>query len=224
MHLLVTRPEPAASATAARLHVAGHTTTLAPLLGLEPVAWTPPATPPTALMLTSAAAARLANPPAEWHDIPVFTVGTATRAAAEATGFTRLHPPAATVQTLIDSAAAAGITHLHHLAGTDRTPIRLPQTLEITTIITYTAPLLPLHAPPKADWILLYSPRTAAHFAAECDRLGHSRAKIAIAGLSANTIAAAGPGWRTTATALTPDEDALFAAIGILCQTARNDR
>ncbi|WP_431304379.1 uroporphyrinogen-III synthase [Sediminicoccus sp. BL-A-41-H5] len=80
--VLVTRPEPGAAETAARLTVLGFTPILAPALLLTPRPLAPPARA-QALLLTSRAGARALTP---WA-IPVLAVGTATADAARASGF-----------------------------------------------------------------------------------------------------------------------------------------
>jgi hypothetical protein len=47
--------------------------------------------------------------------------------------------------------------------------------------------------------------------------LGAARGALGVAAISAATLAAAGMGWRATAVAAAPTEDALLAAIGISC-------
>jgi uroporphyrinogen-III synthase len=94
----------------------------------------------------------------------------------------------------------------------------VPAGLAVTICTVYRARLHPLPALPAVDWVLLYSQRSAAHFAGEVDRLLAARRDIAIAAISAATLAAAGPGWRTAAVAAHPDEDGLLAATGISCQ------
>lgn len=219
MHLLVTRPLPGGEATAARLAESGHAAVLAPLMAAEPLAWQPPAASPQAIMLTSAFAARLAAADA-WHGLPVYVVGAATAMAARLAGFADIRDGGGTAQALLDTVAAAGITALLHLAGEDRTPVVIPAGLRVDTRTVYRARLLPLAAVPAVDWVLLYSARTAGHFAAECDRLGVDRATIALAALSVGIIAAAGSGWRATRAASAPSEAALLAAIGATCHKA----
>jgi uroporphyrinogen-III synthase len=80
--VLVTRPEPGAAETAARLAALGFTPVLAPALLLAPRPLAPPARA-QALLLTSRAAARALSP---WP-IPVLAVGAATAEAARAAGF-----------------------------------------------------------------------------------------------------------------------------------------
>lgn len=223
MKLLVTRPLPGGETTTTRLRGLGHDVTLAPLMATDAIAWRPPDSPPVAIMLTSAFAARLAGPAAAaLHALPLFAVGATTARAAAAAGFTDVRDGGGTAQALLDSVAAQGFPAILHLAGEDRTPVVVPAGLKVETRTVYRARLLPLAILPEIDWVLLYSPRSAAHFAGECDRLGHPRHTLAIAAISAATLAAAGPGWRATLTAEQPDEDALLAAIAATCQKAAN--
>lgn len=215
MRILVTRPDPGGGATAARLRALGHEVTLHPLLGFEAVAWTPPDTLPEAVVLTSAAAARLAGVvPAALRGVPAHAVGAATAAAARAAGFADVRVGNGGVQALLDAMAAAGTRQVLHLAGEDRTPVAVPAGMELVIRTVYRACLLPLPALPEVDWVLLFSARTAAQFAAEVDRLGGDRASLAIAAISPAALAAAGAGWRRAVAAVTPDEDALLAVIG----------
>lgn len=216
MRLLVTRPLPAGAATAERLQALGHRVTLAPLMATEAMAWTLPDPLPEAVMLTSAFAARLANNAAV-HHLPAFAVGGATERAAQEAGFADVRDGGGTAQALLDGAAAAGITSLLHLAGADLTPVVAPAGLQVVNRTVYRARLMPLASLPAIDWVLLYSPRSAAHFAAEADRLGAAREALGVAAISAAALDAAGTGWRATAVASAPIEDALLAAIGISC-------
>jgi uroporphyrinogen-III synthase len=182
----------------------------------EAVAWDMPRPAPDAVMLTSAFAARLAGPGPP-HHLPVFAVGSATARAARDAGFADVREGGGTVQATLDTVAAAGFASLLHLAGEDRTPVVVPAGLAVTTRNVYRARLVPLVALPAVDWVLLYSPRSAAHFAAEVRRLSADVGRIGVAAISAATLAAAGPGWRATAVASEPNEDALLAAIGVSC-------
>ena len=219
MRILVTRPEPGGAATAARLRALGHDALLTPLLAFEALPWTPPETPPQAVMVTSAAAVRLAGPAAAaFHALPVYAVGAATAAAARTAGFADVRGGEAGVQALVETMAGDGVTSALHLAGEDRTPVTLPAGLALTVVTVYRAALQPLAALPPVDWVLLYSARTAAHFAAEAGRLGAARGELAVAAISPAVLAAAGPGWGRAVAAATPDEDALLAAIGVTWQ------
>ena len=204
--------------TAARLRALGHDVAIAPLMATEAVAWQPPEVAPEALLITSAAAARLAGDAAQaWRGLPCFCVGTSSAKAARAAGFADVRAGPGSVQPLVTEIAGAGITRLLHLAGEDRTAFTVPAGLRIMTRIVYRARLLPLVVAGAVDVALLYSARTARHFAGECDRLGLARGSIGLVAMSAVVAEAAGPGWAHVATAQTPDEDALLAAIAEVC-------
>lgn len=216
MHLLLTRPN--ASSTAAALQARGHTVTVAPLMAFETLDWDAEA--PKVIMLTSPQAAQAGARGAAWQ-VPVYAVGSATEAAARSAGYADVRDGGGTAQALVDRIAADGIAQVLHLAGADRTPIDVPDGLTIDVVVVYRARLLPLAAMPAVDAVLLYSARSAAHFAAEVDRLGVARAGVAVFALSPVIAAAAGPGWREMTTAAAPNEASMLAAIDAACQKAR---
>jgi uroporphyrinogen-III synthase len=219
LRILVTRPQPGGAATVARLQALGHEALLTPLLEMQATAWEAPEAASQAVMLTSAAAARLAgDAAAAFHGLPAFAVGQATAAAARAAGFADVRAGDAGVQALVMAMAADGFESVLHLAGEDRTAVAVPEGLSLVVRTVYRAELMPLPVLPHADWVLLYSARTAAHFAVEVDRLGGARGEIAIAAISAAVLAAAGSGWQRAIAAERPDEDAVLAAIGAAWQ------
>jgi len=90
MRILVTRPEPDAEKTAAKLRALGHEPVMAPLLTVDFVA--PPVDPvePAALMLTSRNAVRAISrwpQAAGWRNRPAFVTGQGTGDAARHAGF-----------------------------------------------------------------------------------------------------------------------------------------
>lgn len=218
MQLLIIRPEPGASATAARVRALGHDAIVQPLLASESVAWERPASLPDAVLITSAAAVRHAGPQADaLKHLPALCVGEATAAAARAAGWRQAQAPVqsgpGTFQALLDAAASGPHRQLFHIAGEDRTPASVPPGLIITTAIAYRAALRPLPALPVVEAVLLHSPRTARHFAAEWERLGGQRAAVSLYAISAATLAAAGPGWAAAHAAPAPTEAALLAML-----------
>ncbi len=214
MRLLVVRPEPGATATAAKLRAQGHEPMVLPLLATEALDWQPPAHRPDAVIITSAAAVRHAGPAAAaLQPLPLFCVGNATAAAARAAGWQDVAVGPGTLQGLLDELATTP-RQLLHLAGEDRTPVCVPDALTIETRILYRARLLPLPMLPPVDGILLHSPRTARHVAAEWDRLGGRRDTVSLFAISPLALAAAGPGWRMGQAAASPDDAALLAMLG----------
>lgn len=211
MRILVVRPQPGADATAARLSAMGHDPIVQPLLTTRAVAWVPPDRRPDATILTSAAAVRHAGPGADWlKPLPAHAVGTATAAAASAAGWTDVRTGPGTVQALLDGLGAG---HYLHLAGADLTAVEVPPGVRLTRVTVYETPLQPLPALPDVAAVLLHSPRTAAHFAAEWDRLGGQRARVQVLAISAATLAAAGGGWARATAATTPSDAALLAML-----------
>lgn len=214
MRLLVVRPEPGAAATAAKLRALGHEAIVVPLLATEALDWTPPAALPDGVIITSAAAVRHAGPAAAaLRHLPLFCVGEATARAARDAGWRAVAAGPGTLQGLLDQLSARGPQRLLHLAGEDRTAAAVPDGLAIETRILYRARLLPLPMLVPVDGILLHSPRTARHLAAEWDRLGGRRREVALFAISPLALAAAGPGWRAGEAAPSPDDAALLAML-----------
>ena len=81
--LLVLRPEPGASATAARIAARGVDAVVSPLFEVRPLPWeAPPPEDFDALLLTSAQAARHGGTAlGQYHSLPLYAVGAATAAA-----------------------------------------------------------------------------------------------------------------------------------------------
>ncbi len=84
MNILITRPEPGATATAIRVQKLGHRPILAPCLTITPLAITLPESP-AALIITSGQA--IPALPARYQGARIFCVGDATAARLEAAGF-----------------------------------------------------------------------------------------------------------------------------------------
>ena len=131
MRLLVTRPEPDGERTAQALRARGHAVVLAPLLRTEPVAFALPDERFSAVVLTSANAARaIADHPrrAQLTAMPAFTVGRRTAEAARAVGFRAVHSADGDKGDLVallraDLLRTQSDTHgapLLYLAGEDR--------------------------------------------------------------------------------------------------------
>ena len=215
MRVLVVRPQPGADATAARLAALGHEPVVHPLLETRPAAWAMPAQIPDAVILSSAAAVRHGGPQADaLKPLPAHAVGEATATFARKAGWTTVVAGTGTMQALLDALAGGSARHLLHLAGAELTPVSVPPALSLLRVTVYETPLLALPALPDVAAVLLHSPRTAAQFAAEWDRLGGQRGAVRIFAISPATLAAAGSGWHTPAIAVKPTESALLAMLG----------
>lgn len=226
MHVLVTRPDSAA--TAARWRDLGVEVTVAPLFEIAPHTWEPPPAMPGAIALTSANGVAFAGAAAERYlGLPAFAVGEATADTARAAGWRDVRDGGGTAAALFNRVAAAGFTSVLHLAGTARVALAPPPKLTVVVRVVYAA--LPVLLSAEAidalargviDAVPLYSARAAVQFAAEADRVEIARGGITVAALSPAVAAAAGSGWARVEVAGAPTGDALFAATLRLCDKA----
>ena len=117
MKILVTRPEPGASATAARLVAMGHMPVLAPCLAINVLA---PRLPehPAVLVITSGQAVPAL--PENLRGLPVFCVGDATAGKLRAVGFGRVESAAGDADDLFRLITARRLPGLHVMAVGER--------------------------------------------------------------------------------------------------------
>ena len=105
--VLVTRPEPGASRTAARLATAGYRPVTAPFLLVRPCRVSLP--PPARLQAIVVASGNAVRLPAAYHGVPLLAVGDGTAGRARAAGFQQV---ASAGGTAADLAALAKRTLL----------------------------------------------------------------------------------------------------------------
>ena len=220
--VLITRPQPGAAETADRLRALGHEPVVAPLFEVRAKEWSPPAAMPEAVMLTSAAAAREGGPAmAPYLGLPCFCVGARTAAAAQDAGFTDIRAPEVhDGGELLAAIAAAGIGDILHLSGIEIATYAPPAGLKVERRVVYGAHFhswseAERTAAQAAEVALIYSPRGGEALAAA---FGAHRKGVRLSAISRNAATAAGDGWAARAVAASPDEDALFAAAGLLCE------
>jgi uroporphyrinogen-III synthase len=235
MRLVVTRPEPEASRTAALLRARGHAVDVAPLLRLELIADADlGAGPWGGVVITSANALRAidAHPrKAELIAQPLFAVGRRTAEAAQAAGFAAVlsaDGDAAGLARLVAARAERG-RPLLYLAGEDRAAdldaMLAPAGITLATVVIYRTvaePGLPpaLHDPlatDAIDGVLHYSGRSADAFvaaalAAQIDLKSLKTLHYCISAEVAAVLRRSGVA--AVAVAPTPDQDALLALIG----------
>jgi len=174
MKVLITRPEPGASVTAARLAAMGHEPVLAPCLEIARLPWKLE-TPPDALIVTSGQA--IESLPADLREVPVFCVGDSTAGKLRAAGFARVESAAGDAQDLYDLITARRLPGLHVMAVGQRHGLALAARLRAAGFsllrrTVYTA--RPLRALPEAartalrarqiKAVLFYSAETARAF------------------------------------------------------------
>jgi uroporphyrinogen-III synthase len=226
--ILVTRSEPGASETAARLKTLGYAPIVEPLFAIVPLDVTLPAF--DALAFTSANGARQLAVLSTRRDIPVFCVGARTAETARDAGFTNVTSANGDVTALGDLILAqlpAG-THLLH-AGNAESRGDLSGRLSAQGIAASFVALF--HAEPVAapgpelarhlggdqafDAVLIHSPR-AGEILAGMIRAAHRPCPVAAAAISPAAAAPLAGLIQGLATASAPTEDALLSSIASL--------
>jgi len=218
--LLILRPEPGATVTAARAAERGLHPWIAPLFVVRSVAWEPP--DPAgfdALMLTSANALRHGGPDLDrFRHLPVYAVGAATAAAAAQSGFADVHTGAGDAAALVAMMREGGVRRPLHLAGREHRAPDAPFPVE-HRVVYAAEPVDALSDEARmaldGDAIaLLHSPRAAGHFAELLRKEGIDPATVRVAAISAAAVVGR---WREVAIAESPDDAALLAAAARLC-------
>lgn len=209
--LVLLRPEPGGSRSAARAEAMGLDVSLVPLFVVVPLDWlAPDAAGFDGLVLTSANAVRHAGAELrKLNSLPVHAVGEATADLARAAGFTIASVGAGASR---DMALPPG-QRLLHLAGRDHR-----DTGAATTIAVYEA--RPLDRPAGLEAlsgcvVAVHSPRAGRRLA----ELVADRSSIAIAAISATAAEACGPGWERVEVASQPTDEALLALAARLCES-----
>ncbi|MCX5494715.1 uroporphyrinogen-III synthase [Kaistia dalseonensis] len=231
MKILVTRPEPDAARTAARLEALGHETAIASILVAEFLP--PPAglVRPRTILLTSGNATRgVARWPeiADWADIPVLCVGEHTAALALEAGFSDVRSADGDVEDLTALVMAIRRPEdgpLLYLT-TDARSGRLAEDLTaagypIEVVESYR--MQPLAALPDSvvgdirsgtlDGVLLYSQRTAAIFRALVDQHELAPFMSAVRLFAISDKAASPFDFGRISVAAEPTEDSLLALL-----------
>lgn len=236
LRVLVTRPQPSAAATAARLEAMGHVAVLLPVMeavhqpqaALEALAH-----PHSAIAVTSAEAFRaLASEKAElapYLQTPVYCVGPATAQAARQMGFRTVISGSGTGVSLarIVTAASANLAGgLVYLAGSPRSPAfeaglraagiacRTAETYRMSAIAYAPETVERLLRPPIPDVALFYSHETARHFFALLSpKAAGALSGIRLICLSEHVANAIPSGFGPVAIATEPSEEALLALL-----------
>lgn len=222
--LIVIRPEPGCAATLAAARDLGLEAHGFPLFEVHPTAWTLPDEPVDALLVGSANAFRHGGSLlAGLRDKPAYVVGATTATAAELAGFSVAAVGSGGLEKVLDRIEPANTTLLR-LCGHDRIALEPRTGVTIIERVVYRSDPVPMPdglvrqlAGPAV--VLLHSAEAARHFAAQCDAHTIDRSQIALAAIGPRVAAAAGSGWALVATAPRPDDAALLALAGNLCQT-----
>ena len=226
--LLVIRPEPGNARTLAAARALGLDARAVPLFVVEAIAWEPPDPAKfDAVLLGSANALRHGGAAlARYAGLPVYAVGTTTAEAARAAGFAVAACGEGGLSALLPRLVADGRNRVLRLSGEAHVALDPPPGVVIETAVVYAARPVPLPTaavPAHGAVVALHSGEAARHLAAECDRLGLDRGRIALACLAPRVAAAAGEGWADKRVAPTSEpvgEAALLALARDMCQNS----
>ena len=210
--LVLLRPEPGLSASAAKARALGLTVIECPLFAVVPLAWqAPPADQFDALLLTSANAVRCAGAGLDsYRALPVLAVGEATAEAARAAGLTVERDGDSGVTGLLAMEPAE--RRLLHLAGQH---VAEPKRAMTVVAVYASVEIAHVELPPLGGTVIaVHSPRAGERLA----ELVRDRSATIIAAISAATAATCGPGWAAIETAAVPDDSSLLALAARLCQ------
>ncbi len=221
--VLVLRPQPGADRTYAGAVAMGLDARVAPIFHVVPLPWqTPPASEYSAVVLTSAHAARHAGPAlGAYLALPCYTVGDSSAEAARAAGFDHVRAGPGDVVALAAMMREEGVGRALHLCGRDHLALDLDG---VDRRVVYAAEALPFLLPDALQALrdgaiaLLHSPRAARHFAALVDGAGIDRDQLSIAAISEAAASAAGPGWARVAIAAVPRDQPLLELAAKLCK------
>jgi uroporphyrinogen-III synthase len=209
--LLILRPEPGASETAARARAMGLEPVVAPLFAITGRTGPPVETGRfEAVLLTSANGARHA--PGGLTALPCFAVGESTAAAARAAGFADVRTGPWDGSAAAAMMAAAGVRRAIHPCGRDHFAVAADG-VEIERRIVYSAEPVARARFEGPAVAMIHSARAGARFA----ELADGKGGIAVAAISQAAAAAAGGGWAAKAVAAAPRDQALLELAAKLC-------
>ena len=220
--VLILRPEPGASATAAKARALGLYPFVFPLFEIRPLEWRVPDLERfDAVLLTSANAARHAGDGLRpFMRLPCYAVGEATARAATVAGFTDVRTGTADMDSVNAMMIEDCVGLVLHPCGRDHRDLPRPGPTIVQAVV-YAADAVDA-LPAAADaamaggaLVLVHSPRAASVLAG----LARDRGNVHVAAISAAAAEAAGEGWRSVSIAAAPRDEALLELAAKLCQT-----
>lgn len=217
----ITRAQPGAARTAARLTALGFTPVVAPLLAIRPL----PDALKTAPDFVAVAALAFTSPNGveafaaltpDLRDRPVFAVGDATAEAARDAGFADARSAAGDIHALAGLISATPLSGLILAPGAREPAGDLPALLPdhaVQRLPVYAAEETAAVVPADFDAVLLHSPRAARALAAILTpAAAENRLAVCISAAAAAPPAALS--FTEIRTAETPDETSMLTALG----------
>jgi uroporphyrinogen-III synthase len=220
MRIWITRAQPEAQATADRVRALRHEPVVAPVLEVQPAGEAPDLAGIGALAFTSRNGARALAALCLERNLPVFTVGDATAAAAREAGFTEVVSASGDVASLVAVIAErrAALNGQVLYAAPEEPAGDLVAALAARGVparahtVYRTAPAE--FAPPAdVDVVLLHSAKAARRLADHPDLAAAAPTMTAICISPAAAEPLSGLGFREVLTASSPNESAMIEAL-----------
>lgn len=219
--VIILRPEPGASETAARAKRLGLDPRLCPLFEARPIDWEgPPARQFDALLMTSAQAARLGGSQLSlYKSLPAYAVGRATAKAMQEEGFGHVVQGERDGSAIARRIATDGHRRVLHLGGTTLATIN-PGPLTIDRVAVYTiGPRSGVELDPQLERdaiLLVHSPRAGSKLA---ELVGPDRRSgLHIIAISPAALNACGADWASGDAPGSPDDERMLALAARLCE------
>lgn len=220
--VVILRPEPGASRTAAKARALGLEPVLLPLFAPEPLPWSPPdAGDFDALLLTSANGVRMAGAGLEkYRGLPVYAVGEATAQALREAGFDQVIAGMGDGNAIAARLRTDGRRRVLHLAGTTVAPMDIGglsvRRVPVYSMASLTPDLTPIDRADADAILLVHSPRAGERLSALLPPA--RRSGLHIVAISPAALAACGEGWASTHAVPRPDDDEMLALARRLCE------
>jgi uroporphyrinogen-III synthase len=217
----ITRAQPGAARTAARLTALGFEPVVAPLLTIRPLPDALNAAPDFATVVALAftspnGVTAFAALTPDLRDRPVFAVGDATAEAARAAGFAEARSASGDIHALARLISVSAIDGLILAPGAREPAGDLPALLpgrDIRRLPVYAAEETDAAAPADFDAVLLHSPRAARAFASiATPEIAANRLAVCISAAAAAPLT--GFSFAEIRTADAPDENSVLTALG----------
>jgi uroporphyrinogen-III synthase len=220
LRVWVTRAEPGATRTAARLTALGFEPVVAPLLAIRPLTPIVDLTGVAALAFTSVNGVTTFAALSAVRDKPVFAVGDATAEAAREAGFSDVRSASGDARALARLIAGAGFRDAVLSPGAAEPAADLAALLagvvEVRALAVYEAVETGVPAPAGFDAVLVHSPRAARALAMHAQVLGggalDDRLAVAISPAAAEPLEDLG--LREIRIAAAPTDAALIEGLG----------
>ncbi|MFU7529413.1 uroporphyrinogen-III synthase [Qipengyuania sp. ASV99] len=220
--VLIVRPEPGLSASLAAANALGLNAVGYPMFEIRAAAWhCPDPAEIDALIIGSANAIRHGGAGLDLlKGKPVYAVGESTADAARAVGFTVAATGSGGLQNVLDAVPVP--LRLLRIAGADHVALRVPEGVQMQTVIAYEAFACELPEPLRALQdleltVMLHSAAAAEQFDRESRRLALHRSRIVLTVIGPRVAAAAGAGWRAVHVSPAPNDYALLELTRQVC-------